>query len=48
MPAPTFTLRAIELALGSLDCAGFASAAEPEWSSMQPLPAVAPEGVPVP
>jgi len=36
------------MALGSLDCPGFASGAEPDWSSMQPLPAAAPEGVPVP
>lgn len=36
------------LALGSLGCPGFACAAEPDWSSMQPLPAAAPEGVPVP
>ena len=38
-------IRAGQLALGSLDCPGFASGAEPDWSSMQPLPAAAPEGV---
>lgn len=37
-------IRAGQLALGSLDCPGFASGAEPDWSSMQPLPAAAPEG----
>lgn len=38
-------IREGRLALGSLGCAGFASGAEPDWSSMQPLPAAAPEGV---
>ena len=33
------------LALGSLERPGFATGAEPDWSSMQPLPAVAPQGV---
>jgi hypothetical protein len=33
------------LALGSLGGAGFAAGAEPDWSSMQPMPAAAPEGV---
>lgn len=32
------------LALGSLDCPGFAVRAEPDWSSMQTMPAAAPEG----
>jgi hypothetical protein len=27
------------LAIGSLACAGFASAAEPDWSSMREMPA---------
>ncbi|MDX1376277.1 MAG: enolase C-terminal domain-like protein [Burkholderiales bacterium] len=35
------------LALGSLGCAGYACGAEPDWSSMQPLPAEAPEGASV-
>jgi len=38
-------IREGQLALGSLACAGYASGAEPDWSSMQPLPAAAPEGV---
>ena len=32
------------IALGSLGCPGFAAGAEPDWSSMQAMPAAAPEG----
>jgi enolase-like protein len=28
-----------QVAIGSLDCAGFATAAEPDWASMRPMPA---------
>jgi len=38
-------IRAGQLALGSLHRPGFAAGAEPDWSSLQPLPAAAPEGV---
>jgi hypothetical protein len=31
-------IRAGELALGSLDCPGFASGAEPDWSGLAPMP----------
>ena len=37
-------IRAGRLANGSLDCLGFAAGAEPDWTSMQPMPASAPEG----
>jgi len=37
-------IRAGQLAIGSLDGPGYAAGAEPDWSSMQPMPAAAPEG----
>jgi len=41
-------IRAGRIALGSLDCPGFAARAEPDWSSMQTMPAAAPEATFVP
>lgn len=35
-------IRAGRLAIGSLDCAGFAAAAEPDWGAMQPRPPLRP------
>ena len=32
------TIRDGRIALGSLDCPGFAVAAEPDWAAMQPVP----------
>lgn len=37
-------IRGGRLAIGSLDGPGYAAGAEPDWSSMQPMPASAPEG----
>jgi hypothetical protein len=37
-------IREGRLAIGSLDGPGYAAGAEPDWSSMQPMPAAAPEG----
>ena len=34
-----------QLAMASLECPGFATGAEPEWSSMHAMPASAPQGV---
>ena len=34
-----------QLAIASLECPGFAAGAEPDWSSMQPMPATTLEGV---
>jgi len=34
-----------QLAIASLECPGFAAGAEPDWSSMQPMPATTPQGV---
>lgn len=39
-------IRGGQLAIASLECPGFATGADPDWSSMQPMPAAAPEGVP--
>jgi L-alanine-DL-glutamate epimerase-like enolase superfamily enzyme len=38
-------IRAGQLALGSLDCPGFASAAAPEWTARAPMPAPGPAEV---
>jgi hypothetical protein len=38
-------IRGGRLAIGSLDRPGYAAGTEPDWSSMQPMPASAPEGV---
>jgi L-alanine-DL-glutamate epimerase-like enolase superfamily enzyme len=35
-------IRAGRLAIGSLDCVGFAAAAEPDWGAMQPRPPLRP------
>ncbi|MGW8269580.1 MAG: enolase C-terminal domain-like protein [Burkholderiales bacterium] len=37
-------IREGRIALGSLDCPGFAAGAEPDWSSMRTMPATAPQG----
>jgi L-alanine-DL-glutamate epimerase-like enolase superfamily enzyme len=37
--AARLKIRAGQVALGSLDCVGFGSAAEPDWASMQPMQA---------
>jgi len=38
-------IRAGRLSIASLGCPGFASRAEPDWSSMQSMPATTPKGV---
>ena len=45
--AVRLAIHAGRIALGSLDCPGFAARAEPDWSSMQPMPTAAPEGATV-
>jgi Enolase C-terminal domain-like len=45
--AVRLAIRDGRIALGSLDCPGFAAGAEPDWSSMQTMPAAAPEGASV-